>query len=119
MAAATARAQREVDAFIAEMNSKNGESFAVKAPITDNGKVEHFWLTDVVFANGEFEGLIGNDPGIVGNVKFGQKWKLKKHEISDWMYLRNDKMYGNYTMRPLLKTLPPAEAEKYRKMLAE
>jgi uncharacterized protein YegJ (DUF2314 family) len=28
-------------------------------------------------------------------------------------------MYGNYTMRPLLKTMPEKEAAQFRAMLAE
>lgn len=53
------------------------------------------------------------------NVKIGQAWTIGKDEISDWMFMRDGKMHGNYTMRPLLKTMPEAEAEKYRSMLAE
>ena len=81
MDAAIARARNEVDAFVAELAKGNGADFAVKAPIEDQGQTEHFWLTDVVYRDGEFEGVIGNDPGIVGNVKFGQKWTIKKGDI--------------------------------------
>jgi uncharacterized protein YegJ (DUF2314 family) len=119
MDAAIARARSEVDAFIAELDAGNGTNFAVKAPIEDDGETEHFWLTDVVYRDGEFEGVIGNDPGIVTNVKFGQKWTIEKSDISDWMFMRDDKMHGNYTMRPLLKTMPEQEAAKFREMLAE
>ena len=119
MDAAMARARREVDSFIAEMSAGNGMDFSVKAPITDNEDTEHFWLTDIVYNDGVFEGLIGNDPGMVSNVKCGQKWKVKKAEISDWMYMRGGKMYGNYTMRPLLKCMPKEEAAKWKAMLAE
>ncbi len=119
MEAATERARQEVDSFIEQMKQRNGEDFAVKAPIEDKGRVEHFWLTDVNYSDGTFEGLIGNDPGIVENVKFGQKWTPKKEEIRDWMFMRDGKMYGNYTMRPLLKTLPADQAEEMRSMLAE
>ena len=118
MNAAIARARSEVDTFIAEMAKKNGEDFAVKAPIEDQGRTEHFWLADVVYSNGEFQGKIGNDPGIVGNVRIGQPWTIKKEQISDWMFMRDGKMHGNYTMRPLLKTLPEKEAAKLRSMLA-
>jgi uncharacterized protein YegJ (DUF2314 family) len=97
----------------------NGEDFSVKAPIEDDGEVEHFWLTDISYENGEFRGLIGNDPGIVDNVRFGDSWTIRKEDISDWMYMRGGKMCGNYTMRPLLKTLPADEAAMYREMLAE
>lgn len=119
MNAAIAKARSEVDSFISELTNPTGTDHAVKVPIEDAGETEHFWLTDVSFANGEFKGTINNDPGIVSNVKIGQSWTAKKAEISDWMFMRNGKMHGNYTMRPLLKTLPEDEAATYRAMLAD
>ena len=118
MEAAIARARSEVDSFIAEMSKGNGTDFAVKVPIEDKEEIEHFWLTDIVYRNGKFEGIIGNEPGIVTNVKEGQKWSVKKSEISDWLFMRDGKMHGNYTMRPLLKTMPEEEAAKFRSLLA-
>lgn len=79
----------------------------------------YFWLTDVSFQDGSFEGVIGNEPGVVKNVKLGQKWSIEKAAISDWMFLRDEEMHGNYTLRPLLKTMPKAEADRYRAILAE
>ena len=116
---AIARARKEVDTFIAEFSKKAGSDFAVKAPIKDKNGTEHFWLTDIQFKDGMFEGTIGNDPGVVENVKHGQKWKIKKSDISDWMFMRDGKMHGNYTLRPLLKTMPPEEAAQLRAILAE
>jgi uncharacterized protein YegJ (DUF2314 family) len=118
MEAAIARARSEVDSFIAEMSKGNGTDFAVKVPIEDKGETEHFWLTDIAYQNGKFEGVIGNDPGIVTNVKSGQKWTVKKSEISDWMFMRDGKMHGNYTIRPLLKTMSEKEAAKFRSIMA-
>lgn len=119
MNAAITRARSEVDSFVSELSKPTGANHAVKAPIEDAGKTEHIWLTDVSFQNGEFKGTINNDPGIVGNVKIGQSWTIKKTAISDWMFMRDGKMYGNYTMRPLLKTMPEEEAAKYRSILAD
>jgi uncharacterized protein YegJ (DUF2314 family) len=119
MDAAIARARGEVDPFIAELARPTGENHAVKAPIQDAGQTEHFWLTEVRYQNGQFEGTINNEPGIVKNVKLGQKWTIKKADISDWMFMRGGKMHGNYTMRPLLKAMPPDDAAKFRAMLAE
>ena len=118
MDAAIARARSEVGAFVAELANPTGSDHAVKAPVEDGGKTEHFWLIDVSFANDQFEGTINNDPGVVSNVTLGQKWTVKKDAISDWLYMKDGKMYGNYTMRPLLKTMPDAEAEKFRAILA-
>ncbi|MEQ8788266.1 MAG: DUF2314 domain-containing protein [Pirellulaceae bacterium] len=119
MQAAIARAKKEVDAFIAEFTEGDGSDFSVKAPIEDQGDTEHFWLTHITYRDGLFEGVIGNDPGIVSNVRIGQKWTIKKEDISDWMYMRDGKIHGNYTMRPLLKTMPEQQAAQLRSMLAE
>ena len=119
MERALARARAEIDVFIAALERGQGSDFAVKAPITDRGETEHFWLTDVTYRDGSFEGLIGNEPGMVTNVKLGQKWTIKKLEVSDWMFMRDEKMHGNYTIRPLLKTMTKEEAQTWRSRFAE
>lgn len=119
MEEAIACARAEVDGFVAALEKGQGSDFAVKAPVKDRGETEHFWLTDVTYREGSFAGLIGNDPGMVTNVKFGQKWTLKKLEISDWMFMRDEKMHGNYTLRPLLKTIKKEEAQMWRSRFAE
>lgn len=118
MASATERAISEVDTFIADLETGRSETYAVKAPIKDGGETEHFWLTGVTFANGEFTGTINNEPGMVSNVTMGQQYSLGKTEISDWMFMRDGKMHGNYTMRPLLATMQEEEAAMYRQMFA-
>ena len=118
MDAAIARARSEVDSFIAEMSKGTATDFSVKVAIEDKDDTEHFWLKNIAYRNGKFEGVIDNDPGMVSNVKRGQKWSVKKSEISDWLFMRDGKMYGNYTLRPLLKTMSEEEAAKLRSMLA-
>jgi uncharacterized protein YegJ (DUF2314 family) len=115
---AITQARNEVDFFISEFTKGNGTGFAVKAPIKDQGETEHFWVIDIAYQNGVFEGTIGNDPGVVKNVKVGQKWAIRKSEISDWVFMREGKMHGNYTIRPLLKTMPEEESAQIRAILA-
>ena len=43
--------------------------------------------------------------------------KIKKEDISDWMYTRGDKIYGGYTIDPLLVTYPKEEADELRAKL--
>lgn len=119
MQAAQERARSEVDQFVVVMSQGAGENFAVKAPVRDGEKVEHFWLTGLTYTDGVFTGTINNDPGAVSNVKLGDPRSVPRGEISDWMYMKDGKIHGNYTMRPLLKTLPPDEAAAYRSLLAE
>lgn len=119
MEAAIARARAEVNTFIAALEAGDGSSFSVKAAIEDGESVEHFWLTDVVYRDGSFEGRIGNDPGMVTNVSFGESWTVLPGEISDWMFIRDEMIHGNYTMRPLLATMSEHEAEMWRSRFAD
>jgi uncharacterized protein YegJ (DUF2314 family) len=116
---AIALARSTTQKFIEELQNPKGNSHSVKAPITDNGETEHFWLTDVTYKDGVFNGKIGNEPGMVTNVKIGQDWQINQADISDWMYFRDGKMYGNYTARPLMKAMPEAERKLLESMLAE
>ena len=117
MDAAILRAKSETDAFLKVLAARNADSFSVKAPISEGAETEHFWLTDITYKDGQFTGKIANEPGIVNNVKFGQEWKIKKEKISDWMYVRGDKIYGGYTIDPLLATMPRQQADEMRRQL--
>ena len=117
MAAATATAKSKLDEFLKVLGSGEADSFSVKAPIRDGEATEHFWIVDVSYKDGVFSGKIGNEPGIVTNVKDGQKWEIKKDEISDWMYTKGDKIHGGFTIEPLLKSYPKEQADELRSKL--
>ena len=119
MTAAIASARASLPSFWDEMaKPKAGEdSFALKVRITDAGKSEHFWIVDVAREGPKLSGRINNDPEIVGNVAMGQRYEFSEADITDWMFMRNGKIVGNATMRPLLKRMPPEQAETYRNLL--
>ncbi len=117
MEAAMTKARSETDQFVADLQSGKDGAYSVKVPITDSHGTEHFWITDVSFRDGSFEGKIGNEPGIVKNVSFGKPWKVAKDEISDWMIVRENRIHGGYTIDPLLHTMPKEEADKLRTQL--
>ncbi len=117
MSKAIERARKEVSVFLKVLAAGDADSFSVKAPITDKNGTEHFWVSKVVYKDGVFTGVIANEPGIVENVKMGQKWSVKKEEISDWMYVRGKLIYGGYTIDPLLPTFPKDQADSLRARL--
>lgn len=98
----------------------NPEDYMVKAAIEDGEMVEHFWLTNPVVEGDVVKGEIGNDPGIVKNVKYGELVTVPESKISDWMYSEGDKMHGNYTARVLAKphTMGKAQYEQLMAMFA-
>jgi uncharacterized protein YegJ (DUF2314 family) len=76
-----------------------------------------FWLVDISRQGDKLIGRINNDPEVVGNVVSGQNYEFSEADITDWMFMRNGRIVGNATMRPLLKRMPPEEAETYRNLL--
>lgn len=120
MVAAIAKARETLPQFwqVYEKREPGETDFALKVSITDKAGTEHFWATDIERRDGRTMGTINNDPNIVSSVKLGDRIELTMANISDWLYMRDGKMVGNETLRPLLKTMPAAEAEKLRSMMA-
>lgn len=90
------------------------EDFNVKVRIEDENGVEYFWLGDLKLDSEPYSGVIGNEPGIVRNVEFGQVYSFPKSDIADWMYMSNGKMQGNYTLRVILKSMSEDEASEIK-----
>lgn len=98
----------------------NEDSFGVKValPYGDNS-TEHIWTKNVERMDGKIFGVINNRPRDVKTVRLGQRIEITESQISDWTYMRSGKIVGNFTLRPLLDKMPPADAARYRAVLAE
>jgi len=121
MNAAIAKARRTLDNFWDALETqRDGETgYALKVQIEDRNGVEHFWLTDIERDGKRIVGTIDNDPNLVRSVRLGQRFEFTDADISDWSFMRNGKIVGNQTLRPLLKRMPAELAEKYRQLLEE
>lgn len=121
MLAAIARARETLPQFweVFDQPSRGEKDFSLKVKITDENGDEHFWATDIERRDGKTMGTISNDPNIVANVKFGDRIEIPEADITDWLYLRGGKMVGNETLKPLFKTMPPAEVEKFKRMFGK
>lgn len=96
------------------------ENFTVKVEVTDVQKrSEHMWLADVSYRDGTFAGHITEVPHTLEGFVAGQRFRLPHDGISDWMYYRDGKMYGNFILRGMLPSMPESEAQKYRAILAD
>jgi len=91
------------------------DAFHVKVRVEDKNGVEHFWVSDLKLDAEPYSGKIADEPGIVKKVRFGQNYSFSRSEISDWMYIANGKMQGNYTLRVELESMPPKEADALRR----
>jgi uncharacterized protein YegJ (DUF2314 family) len=88
--------------------------FALKVKITDGDAVEHFWCLPVTGSPEAPSCAIDAAPEIVRNVREGQVIDVDPEQISDWMYMKGEKIRGGETIRALLPHLPKDQADAMR-----
>jgi len=121
MNAAIARGRATLPTFWASYEapkpSETGHSLKARfANPKNNG--EHIWMADVKkTADGGYSGRFANQPRDLPGRKAGEVALFKEADISDWMFMRNGKIVGGETIRPLLKSLPKADADALRAKL--
>ena len=121
MNTAIARARGTLPTFWASYDapksSETGHSLKVRfANSTNNG--EHIWMADVKkIAAGRYSGRFANAPRYLPGKHAGDTVEFREADISDWMFLRNDKIVGGETLRPLLKSLSKPDADALRARL--
>ncbi len=119
MHAAIAKAKESLPGVLERLRVEGLENFSVKVPITDDHGTEHFWLSNTEFVEGVFKGILDADPRVVECVTPSQAHEAKVEDVTDWLFLEEGKMRGNFTLRALLPHMTPAEAAKYANVLAE
>jgi uncharacterized protein YegJ (DUF2314 family) len=118
MNAAIARARATLPTFWASFEaqrlSETGHSLKVRFPNPhDNG--EHIWIADVKkLADGRYSGRFANAPRYLPGEREGDVAAFKEADISDWMFMRNGKIVGGETIKPLLKSMSKADADALR-----
>jgi uncharacterized protein YegJ (DUF2314 family) len=117
MNAAIAHARATLPTFWASCDaSKPTETgHALKVRIVVGAEVEHIWVIDVKrFSDGNYAGRFANEPSELLGKNIDDRVEFKQTDISDWMFMRNDKVVGGETIRALLKSMPKEEADAVR-----
>jgi len=117
MNAAIARARRTLPTFWASYDTpkpnEEGHSLKVSFPTRKGG--EHIWMAEVTkLPNGSYSGRFANEPRDLPGKHAGDQVQFAQGDISDWMFMRDGKIVGGETIRPLLKSLPKADADALR-----
>lgn len=101
IAAATAKARETWPEALAHLQ-KGGELLA-KFPFArvSKGGVERIWVTVQSVDGDVVRGVLANEPMDLGELKIGSVVECKLAELSDWLFLRDGKMVGGYTVRVL------------------
>lgn len=115
----TARAKLAMFWEVYERKPHNESDFNLKVRISDGRNAEHFWLSDIERRDGKLYGVVANDPNNVHTVSKGERIEIPEDDISDWLFFRDGKMVGNYTMRAMFKYMPQEQVEQWKRQLAD
>ena len=92
--------------------------FAVKMKFDyGSSSGEHMWLGDLHFKSEKLFGILNNDPVEIKTVKLGDTLGIIQDKISDWMYLKNNKLVGGHTIKVLYNKMSPDEKKEREKQL--
>jgi uncharacterized protein YegJ (DUF2314 family) len=80
--------------------------FSIKAFFPD--LLEHMWIANVVWADGVFNGNLGNEPRSPSTMKIGDPVSIPEERVTDWKYIQHDLLVGGYSIRLLLSRMDDA-----------
>jgi uncharacterized protein YegJ (DUF2314 family) len=117
MNAARQKARTTLPEFLKVSQSPRSSqrNFAVKVGIEEDGQTEYFWIAPFKLNGDMIVGNINNTPRLVKKVQNKQQITFHVNDVSDWMYVENGKMKGNYSACVLLKNEPKEQADAFKK----
>ena len=114
---AVTKARESLGFFLAALQAKKPDShdFEVKKCFIDGDKVEHIWVGNIRWDGKRFHGRVDNKPLDVSNVHLGQGVTVTPEDLTDWMFVKDGKLMGGYTMRVLYRRMSPDEKAEFQK----
>ena len=99
MQSAIERARETVGRFVEVLPElqQRGIYVSIKVPINEGDDVEHIWVADLRVEEGSFHGVLANQP-VYGPLNVGDPVSTPVEQISDWLALINNELYGGFTI---------------------
>ena len=103
---------------ILESGDTTCSDFSVKMKFEyGENDAEHMWLNNFYLREGMLFGILDSDPVYVTSVKSGDTLQVDKNKISDWMYIRDNKLEGGYTIKALYNKMNKQEKKEFREQV--
>lgn len=113
MSSAIELANKTLVDFDEALKFSENQNFALKIRYDINDKSEHIWAVNIEKSDEDYFGIIDNLPNSEINIKLNEKVKIEKEKISDWMFSKNGKLVGGFTIRVLRNKMSELEKEKF------
>jgi len=94
-----------LDVFEKKLDLDN-YNYSLKMAIRNFEQEEHIWLDNLRYDNSNaLVGFIANQPKHLTHIKSGEKIKIEYDDVVDWMYLKDDVLYGGYTIKAMTEDM--------------
>lgn len=106
MLTAVEEARRRWPEFVESFKKHGGDPsthFAIKAPVTADGRTEYFWITVDSIEDETVHGELDRDPVELGTLDMGAPVRVPAADILDWVYTVHGETTGMFTTRTLQK----------------
>lgn len=100
------------DFDVAIKNPEN-ENFALKVRFEHEGGGEFIWLTAIERVEGVYYGEVANSPYSVKELKLGERIRIEREKIADWMFSSRGRLVGGFTIRVLRNRMTEPEREAF------
>lgn len=101
MAQVAKLARETVQDFLDALSHPDGsmEHFAVRVPAVYKETTEHLWLVQPAYDGHSFTGVLSADARVVPGYRKGRKIRIGRDHISDWMYVKEGRLVGGFSIR--------------------
>jgi uncharacterized protein YegJ (DUF2314 family) len=74
---------------------------------------EHIWLNKIKIEQDKILGVVNNEPEMTQEVALGDTVEIDRNTISDWNYMKGNKLYGGYSVRLLRNRMTPEQRDQF------
>jgi len=75
--------------------------FSLKVQFANSKGHEYIWVTDISLEKGQYWGLLSDTPATDINARYGERLKVGRQDVVDWLYGKDSILHGGYTIRLL------------------
>lgn len=113
MSEAIKKANQTLNEFNSALQNPKIEVKSMKVKFEYPNGNEHIWLSNIEYKDGKYWGVLDNEPEYITEYKIGDKIEVDNSKISDWMYLKNGKLFGGYTIKLLRSRMTENEKDQF------
>lgn len=113
---AIAKAKGSYDNFLEVIKNDDSTLYyvAVKMKFETGDGAEHMWVNQLYSKDNKVFGVLDSDPVNAKSFKAGDSLEVKKELISDWMYVKDNKLVGGYTIKALYSKMDEQEKKEFK-----